>query len=103
MSTAGAWTYLGNGAESVFSMSTDRASTDYKRTAVGIPNALGVSASGTTEFGNDGIYKYTISEMACRCGGGWGNSSDAGGFAMNLNGGRTNSNGSVGGRACYLV
>jgi hypothetical protein len=103
MSTAGAWTYLGNGTEQVFSMNIDRASNDYKRTSIGIPNALGVSASGTTEFGNDGIYKYTRNEMACVCGGNWGSSSNAGVFAMLLSSSRSYSSYSVGGRASYLV
>lgn len=97
------WTYLGNGAESVFAMNTDRATTDYKRTALGIPRAAGVSASGTTEFGNDGVYRYLRNEMACLCGGHWGGSSYAGVFAMYLYNYRANSRSDVGGRASFLV
>jgi hypothetical protein len=59
------WTYLGNGTNQVFAMSTDRTSTSYKKTALGIPNATGHSAAGTTEFGNDGFYRYLRNEMAC--------------------------------------
>ena len=97
------WTYLGNGVESVFAMNTDRATADYKRTSLGIPKATGVSASGTTEFGNDGIYRYLRNEMACLVGGAWGYSSDAGVCAMSLSDNRTYSIGNVGGRASYLV
>ncbi|QDF28998.1 hypothetical protein [Halarcobacter anaerophilus] len=97
------WTYLGNGANQVFAMSTDRTSADYKRTALGIPLATGHSATGTIEFGNDGVYRYLRDEMACRCGGSWGYSSGAGAFAMYLGSYRTHSNDSVGGRASVLV
>jgi len=97
------WTYLGNGSNAVFGMSTDRASTTYKKTALGIGNDTGYSSSGTTQFGNDGLYRYLRNEMACLVGGGWGYSSDAGAFAVNLGGNRTSSSSAVGGRACVLV
>lgn len=97
------WIYLGNGIETVFSMSTDRNSSDYKRTSIGIPKALGASASGTTEFGNDGVYRYLRNEMACLCGGYWSHTSNAGAFTMSLNNSRTNSNDYVGGRASVNV
>lgn len=103
MSTTGVSVYFGNGTEQVFAMSTDRATNDYKRTAAGIPSVLGVSGSGTTEFGNDYLYKYTRNEMACIVGGLWGGTSDAGVFAMNLYHSRTYSNYAVGCRASYLV
>lgn len=97
------WTYLGNDVNQVFDMQTDRTLAGYKRTALGIPNAIGVSASGTTEFGNDGVYRYLINEMACRVGGHWGYSSHAGVFAVGLSTYRASSYDSVGGRASYLV
>ena len=97
------WTYLGNGVEPVFTMNTDRTTASYKRTALGIPNATGVSASGTTEFGNDGLYRYLRNEMVCIVGGNWGSSSHAGVFAMYLSHYRTYSLGNIGARACYLV
>jgi len=97
------WTYLGNGAESVFAMSTTRTTAEYKRTALGIPKATGVSASGTTEFGNDGVYRYLRNEMACQCGGNWSYTSYAGAFAMHLYYYRTTSLDLVGGRASFLV
>jgi len=103
MTTAGAWTYFGNAAETVFAMSTDRTSNAYKRTAFGLPNATGVSAAGTTEFGNDGLYKMLRNEMACIVGGYWSNASYAGPFFMFLNDNRTHSNYYTGGRASYLV
>lgn len=97
------WTYLGNGVEQVFDFSTVRTDAAYKRTALGIPKATGVSASGTTEFGNDGVYRYLRNEMACLCGGYWSYSSNAGVFAMDLSHPRTSSYNSVGGRASFLV
>ena len=100
MTTTGVWTYLGNGTNQVFGFSTDRTSATYKRTMAGIPLATGVSGSGTTQFGNDGLYKYLRNEMSCMVGGLWGDSSDAGADAMRLSGFRTNSSDSVGGRAC---
>ena len=103
VSSNAGWTYLGNGSNAVFGMSTDRNNVTYKKTALGIPNSTGTSGSGTTEFGNDGIYRYLRNDMACLCGGLWGDSSDAGAFAMNLYYSRTNSNYTVGGRASVLV
>jgi len=97
------WTYLGNGSNAVFAMNTDRTTPSYKRTALGIPNATGVSGSGTTEFGNDGLYRYLRNEMACRCCGGWNNSSNAGVFTMAVDATRTDSYYNVGARACVIV
>lgn len=94
-----AWTYLGNGSNQVFGFSTDRASDTYKRTSLGIPLAIGVSGAGTTEFGNDGIYRYLRNEMACRVGGDWGNSSYAGLFCVHLSHSRADSGSYTGGRA----
>ncbi|MBE0498587.1 MAG: hypothetical protein IBX43_05020 [Campylobacterales bacterium] len=95
-------TYFGNGTNQVFAMSTDRASVAYKRTAFGIPTATGVSATGTTEFGNDGLYRNLVDQVACLRGGHWTPSSGAGVSAMTLNNTRTSSNDSVGGRASFL-
>ena len=97
------WTFLGNGTEAVFGMSTDRTTDIYKRTALGIPTDTGVSAAGTTEFGNDGLYRYLRNEMACLVGGSWGDSSNSGAFAMTLNCSSADSSYFVGGRASYLV
>jgi len=103
VSSNAGWTYLGNGTNAVFAMNTSRTTADYKRTALGIANAAGVSASGTTEFGNDGLYRYLRNEMACLVGGDWSSSSNAGAFAVNLSHYRTYSSYFVGGRASYLV
>jgi hypothetical protein len=97
------WVYLGNAGNPVFGFSANRADAAYKRTALGIPLAAGVSAAGTTEFGNDGIYRYLQNEMACLCGGTWNYSSFAGAFAMYLYNHRTNSIYNVGGRASLLA
>ena len=68
-----------------------------------MPISTGVSAGGTTEFGNDGLYKFLGNEMACRCGLTWSDGSTAGVFALNLLAARSNSNDNVGGRASYNV
>lgn len=99
----GAWINFGNDSNQVFAMSTVRTSNDYKKTSLGMPISTGVSAGGTTEFGNDGLYKYLRNEMACRCGLTWGIGSLAGVFSMALNNARSNSNDNVGGRASYNV
>ena len=99
----GSWTNFGNGSNQVFAMSTVRTSDDYKKTSLGMPISTGVSASGTTEFGNDGLYKYLRNEMACRCGLGWGAGSDTGVFSMSLGNARSGSYDGVGGRASYNV
>lgn len=93
------WTYLGNASNQVFGFSTDRNTDDYKRTSFGIPLETGVSGSGTTEFGNDGLYRYLRNEMACMVGGHWSDSSNAGAFAMTLSVDRTNASDFTGGRA----
>ena len=100
---ANGWTYFGNGSEPVFGMSDDRTTDTFKRTSLGIPLSTGISASGTREFGNDGLYKHLRNEMACRCGGFWGDSSDAGAFAMVLSNSRAHSSYYVGGRACVFA
>lgn len=99
----GAWINFGNGSNQVFAMSTVRTSNDYKKTSLGMPISTGVSAGGTTEFGNDGLYKYLRNEMACLCGLSWSFGSYAGVFAMYLNTARSSSVDYVGGRTSYLI
>ena len=99
----GSWTNFGNGSNQVFAMSTVRTSNDYKKTSLGMPISTGVSSEGTTEFGNDGLYKYLRNEMACRCGLYWGGGSYAGVFSMDLFNARYYSADGVGGRASYNV
>ena len=90
------WTYFGNGANAVFG-------NDNVRTALGIPLSTGVSSSGTTQFGNDGLYRYLRDQMACLFGGYWGHSALAGVFALYLGDARSNSNYNVGCRAYVIV
>lgn len=91
--------YFGNGTNPVFEFSSDRASAAYKRTSIGLPLATGVSASGASDFGNDGLYKNFINDLAPICGGTWNTSSAAGLFAVYLYNYRTYSHDSVGSRA----
>ena len=97
------WIDLGNGPNQVFSMDTVRTSNAYRRTSVGIPSDNGVSADGTTEFGNDGLRRYLHHEMACLFGCHWGHDSHAGVFAVHLRSNRTHSFYDVGGRASVIV
>jgi len=97
------WTYLGNGSNAVFEMSTDRNSVTYKKTALGIASAAGYSTTGTTQFGNDGLYRYLRNEMACRVGGYWRNTSYAGVFAVTLSHYRANTAADIGARASVYV
>jgi hypothetical protein len=103
VTTQNAWTYLGNGTNSVFGFSTDTTSATYKQMSIGIPLANGVSAAGTTEFGNDGLYRASVDQLAVPLGGSWDHTSYAGVFCMTLASTRTNSDGAVGGRASFLV
>lgn len=100
---AGSWTNIGNGANQVFAMSTVRTSNEYKRTSLGVPISTGVSVGGTTEFGNDGFYKYLRNEMACRVGFDWTSGANCGIFSRSLAHFRTLALDSVGGRASYNV
>ncbi len=95
--------YFGNAASQVFGMSTDRTTAIYRETCSGIPQAIGVSASGTTLFGNDAFYRNLIANLACIRGGVWAASSGAGVSALDLDNSSTNSHGSVGGRASVIV
>ena len=97
------WIRLGNGANQVFEFSADRNSTSYKRTSLSIPAASGASSGGTVYYGNDGVYRYLRSSMACLVGGNWGYGSLAGAFALLLLYARGSSNYSVGGRASVFL
>ena len=72
------WTYLGNGSEQVLNFSADTNSLEYKKAIVGIPMSTGVSSSGTTSFGNDGMYRYLRNGLVVIVGGNWGYSGNAG-------------------------
>ncbi|WP_151946620.1 hypothetical protein [Aliarcobacter butzleri] len=96
-----AWTYFGNANNQVFGFSTDKNSFAYKQTSIGIPLATGIG--GTVEFGNDGLYRASVDQLAVLVGGVWSHTSGAGVFCMGLYDSRTASNGNVGGRASFLV
>ena len=93
------WTYLGNGTNQVLNFSTDTNSLDYKKASVGIPTNTGIDGSGTTSFGNDGVYRYLRHGAVVIVGGGWSNSGGAGVFCANLSHYSSGSNNSVGGFA----
>jgi hypothetical protein len=93
--TLNAWVYFGNGTNPVFDMSL--------RTDIGIPLATGHSAAGTTEFGNDGLYKGEVDTMVPLVGGYWSNTASAGVFYLNLSDVRSASSYAVGGRASVIL
>lgn len=76
-STTG-WNYFGNGSSSVFSGATS--GTDYLRSCCGIAALSGMSASGTSQFGNDGAYYYTTANMFPIASGHWDGAAAAGVF-----------------------
>ena len=96
-----AWTYFGNANNQVFGFSTDKNSFTYKQTAIGIPLATGIG--GTVEFGNDGLYRTLVDQLAVIVGANWYNAAIAGVFAMVLDDVRSDSYDLVGGRASFLV
>ena len=96
-----AWTYFGNANNQVFGFSTDKNTAAYKQTAIGIPLAAGIG--GTVEFGNDGLYRTLLDQLAVVVGGSWDYASYAGVFCMILANDRSYSFGHVGGRASFLV
>jgi len=97
------WTKLGNGSNQVFGFDSDKSTLAYKKTALGIPLSTGTTSGGTTEFGNDGIYRYLRADMTCLVGGYWDSGSLAGVFALDLTTSRANSNYHVGGRASVFL
>lgn len=98
-----AWTYFGNGSNQVFGFSTDKNTAIYKQTSIGIPLAAGISATGTVEFGNDGLYRALVDQLSVVVGGYWNYAAVSGVFAMALNNVRSNSYDNGGGRASFLV
>ena len=76
-STTG-WNYFGNGSNAVFSGATS--GTDYMRSCSGIASLTGMSAAGTSQFGNDGAYYYTRANMFPIASGSWGDAAVAGVF-----------------------
>jgi hypothetical protein len=76
--SATGWEYFGNGSNAVFSGATS--GTDYLRSCCGIAATSGMSASGTSQFGNDGSYRYGISNLFPIASGSWGSAAVAGVF-----------------------
>lgn len=91
--------YFGNGTNSVLHFSADTNSKEFDMANCGIPTATGVSAAGTTAFGNDYIYKYLRHGLVPVVGGYWGGTSYAGVFALGLLSYSSGSSGYVGGFA----
>jgi len=69
----------------------------------GVGGMLTTGDGGTNAFGNDIFYDYKPNEMCPFSGGGWGSSSGAGVWTLNLNGVRADSNSSVGVRAALYL
>ena len=97
------WIRLGNGSNQVFEFAADKNATSYKRTALSIPAASGVTSGGSINFGNDGIYRYLRSSMACLVGAYWAHGPFAGAFALALSGSRSSSSHYAGGRASVFL
>lgn len=90
----------GNGSNAVFDMST---AASRARAMLGMPEAGGVSTSGTNLFGQDYFYQYVRNELCVTSRGRWNDGSDAGGRARLLYGARTTSSNNVGfAAASYL-
>jgi hypothetical protein len=95
---------FGNSTNQVLGFSTDKASNNYRLTALGIPNAANsISTSGSNQFGADMFYKFIRNEMCPRLGGFWAYGTFAGLWDLYLNDYRPGSNRSVGGRSCLYV
>lgn len=95
-STTG-WEYFGNGSSAVFSGATS--GTDYLRSCAGIGITTGMSASGTSQFGNDGSYRYGRTNLFPVASGRWGGAAGAGVFCRNWGYGRSTDVNIVGFRA----
>jgi len=98
----GGWKYTSD-ETTAFKMSDDIYSKDYIKTCMGIPRTKALSDNSNERFAKAGVYRYARNELACLVGGNWGNSSNAGVFAMYLYNNRTYSSNTVGGRASVIV
>jgi hypothetical protein len=100
--TGAAWGRFGSGSNQVLdgAVSGDA----YKMTGAGIYTSAGHDASGTNEFGLDGIYEYNRANLAVQSGGRWVDGSNAGVWTAYLGDYRSDSDTDVGFRsACYSV
>ena len=101
LTNAGGWVTTGNVTNQVLSASTS--GTDWAMASMGIPLTGGTG--GSNAFGNDGIYQPAAwpGELAPTSGGGWGNASVDGPWALHLHFVRADSSYSFGFRsALYL-
>jgi hypothetical protein len=96
------WIYFGNGSSQVFSSSSDVNSLDFRAACAGIPLSTGVSAGGTSAFG-DGFYRWWRTNLLPLSGGYWGRSFNAGVFARFLYFASSTSTTDVGGAACVSL
>jgi hypothetical protein len=76
--SATGWEYFGNGSNAVFSGATS--GTDYLRSCCGIAATTGMSAAGTSQFGNDGSYRYGVANLFPLASGNWFDAAFAGVF-----------------------
>lgn len=84
----------GNGANQVFSEAVS--GNDWAATGFGVARALGVSAGGSTEFGNDFLFDFRPNECFPLSGGHWADGSAAGVWARVLSAVRGSSDITVG-------
>ena len=95
------WIKFGNGAEQVFDLgSTDL---ELRRACAGLSLTTGVSAGGTYQFGQDGLYRYWRLNMLPLSGADWYTASYAGVFACSLLSASSSSSYTVGGSACVSL
>lgn len=92
-------TTFGNGTSAVFSGNTDTASNAYRLDAAGVPLSMG---GAPARFGGDGLWQYSTASMCPIVGGSWGTASAAGVWARSWDNARSNTNDTVGGRACLI-
>ena len=75
---------FGNANNAVLAANTDRTTSTWRLTGMGIPQADGASEAGSNHFGLDGIWDYKPSGMCPLSGGFWYDGADAGAWALNL-------------------
>jgi hypothetical protein len=97
----GAAQRFGNGATQVLSSATS--GNDWMLAGAGQPQAGGVGAAGSNQFGADYFYQYIRNDMCLIAGSLWSAGSNAGVWAVEWNNARTFSGGSVGFRAASYL
>ena len=92
---------FGNAGAQVLSSAT--AGNDWMLASGGQPQAGGVGAAGSNQFGADYFSQHIHNELCLRAGGDWAGWSVAGVWAVDWGGARTNSTGTVGFRAASYL